>query len=209
MRAVKVTWNIKGTGRDYISVSRLCQCHPPIISQALRSRAGIQRGNLEFWGREFCIEAEKHMYSVSHFEYLWGMKRHNTRQGEIPQDVYLALLYEQKPHGVWSKWGTSTWNYTGHCPYSVTWSKAQMNKQEVDAEHPWSNLFHLGARGQEWRSWVGGKDSSWRDPACCSQSLGSGFASPAESCSVNVCSKSHGCVPTQSRCHFTSRVTLS
>lgn len=138
------------------------------------------------------------MYSVSHFEHLWGMKRHNTRQGEISQDVYLSLLYEQKPHGVWSKWGTSTWNYTGHCPYSVTWPKAQMDKQEVGAEHPWSNLFHLGARGQEWRSCVGGKDSSWCDPACCSQSLGSGFASPAESCPVNVCSKSHDCVPTVS-----------
>lgn len=34
------------------------------------------------------------------------------------------------------------------------------------------------------------------------QSLGSGFASPAESCPVNVCNRSHGCVPTQSRVFY-------
>lgn len=74
-----------------------------------------------------------------------------------------------------------------------------MDKQEVGTEHPelTSSIFVQGVRNEGLEQ-VAKTQLGVILPAV--QSLGSVFfASPAESCSGNVCSKSHCCVPTLSQ----------
>lgn len=121
--ALKLTRGITGTG-DYISVFRLCPCCPPIVSQALRIRVGIQEKNAEFggrgcvyWGRVVKIQ---NMNPVNYFMSVWAMERHKykekkkiTRRMEKKKNV--SYEWKKNTYGVWSNWRESTWNYAGRC----------------------------------------------------------------------------------------------